>query len=103
MFDQKEWLHGGSTQMRCKQKSGNSAKDNCGGFRISNAQRCTDHNGGGRSNIPQVEADYPVVAIGKKIDGSKTRGRDLRDEEEGFRKQHILFAASVYITMGSAS
>ena len=45
----------------------------------------------GRSNIPQLKADYPIVTTGKKIDGGKTRGRDLRDEEEGFLQTTRLF------------
>ena len=42
-----------------------------------------DCNVDGGSNILQMEAYYPTVTIGKKIDGGETQGRDLRDEAEG--------------------
>ena len=62
----------------------NSIGDIRGSFRVGNVRRCTDHDMDGGDNIPQMEADYPAVTTGKKIDGGKTRERDLRDEEKGF-------------------
>ena len=50
-----------------------------------------DHNVDGRSNIPQMEVDYPTFTTGKKMDSGETRGRDLRDEEEGFPQTERLF------------
>ena len=38
----------------------------------------------GGSNIPQMEAEYPMVTTGKKIDGGETWGKNLRNEEKGF-------------------
>ena len=38
-----------------------------------------------------MEADYPAITTGKKIDSGKTRERDLRDEEEGFLETSHLF------------
>ena len=38
-----------------------------------------------------MQADYPTVTTGKKINGGETWGRNLRDEEEGFPQTTRFF------------